>query len=228
MRQFLLFLTFFFSTLTYGQFAIICDKDGYTNVRTDSEKGNNIADKLQNGHLIYCLDDKGNWTNIDYLKNKKELNGYIYEGGYTLISNYQAIPMLTEENNLVKLAKDSIEVVIAQKTFDRSKHKYRYFKEAKDQIELIDNKKYWGTDGETPKTEYKSITVKIGQKVFELPFEALDNLYEPSLYNTQVNFNKKKNVIYIQSVNSDGAGAYEVIWKIESGIYKDRLIAYGF
>jgi hypothetical protein len=29
-------------------------------------------------------------------------------------------------------------------------------------------------------------------------------------------------------MNGDGAGAYEVIWKIESGVYKERLIAYGF
>ena len=29
-------------------------------------------------------------------------------------------------------------------------------------------------------------------------------------------------------MNSDGAGSYEVIWKIEKGVYKERYIAYGF
>jgi hypothetical protein len=29
-------------------------------------------------------------------------------------------------------------------------------------------------------------------------------------------------------LNGDGAGAYYVIWKIVNGVYKDRLIAYGF
>jgi len=29
-------------------------------------------------------------------------------------------------------------------------------------------------------------------------------------------------------MNSDGAGSYLVIWRIEKGTYKDRLVAYGF
>jgi len=29
-------------------------------------------------------------------------------------------------------------------------------------------------------------------------------------------------------MNSDGAGYYGVIWKIEKGVYKSRYIVYGF
>ncbi len=112
--------------------------------------------------------------------------------------------------------------------FDKSKHKFKYYKEADHQIELIDNKKYWGDDGEMPKREYQSIKIKVGQRIIELPKSALENLYEPSLALTQVNYDKENNIIYIQSMNSDGAGGYEVIWKIEKGIYKERFIAYGF
>jgi hypothetical protein len=117
---------------------------------------------------------------------------------------------------------------LTQKSFDKTKHKFKYFKDPTDQIELIDNNKYWGRDGGMPETEYQKITVKIGRKTITLPKEATANLFEPSIYNTQVNFDKVRNIIYIQSMNSDGAGAYDVIWKIENGIYKERFIAYGF
>ena len=100
-----------------------------------------------------------------------------------------------------------------------------FYKEYKDQLEYINNKKYWGTDGEIPKTEYKSIEIYIGIKNSR-PEIAIDNLFETSLYNTQVNHDKTNDVLYIQSMNSDGAGSYEVIWKIKKGVYKERYIAW--
>lgn len=61
-----------------------------------------------------------------------------------------------------------------------------------------------------------------------LPKNALEGLYEPALNNTQVNYDKQNDILYIQAMNSDGAGSYEVVWKIEKGTYKERYIAYGF
>ena len=86
----------------------------------------------------------------------------------------------------------------------------------------------WNTLIGIPTREYKSIEVNIGQRKMSLPKVAFENLYEPSLDHTQVNYDKTNDIVYIQSMNSDGAGGYEVIWKIEKGVYKDRFIAYGF
>jgi hypothetical protein len=47
-------------------------------------------------------------------------------------------------------------------------------------------------------------------------------------YTAEVYFDKASDIFYIQTMNSDGAGGYEVIWKVEKGIYKERLVAYGF
>lgn len=223
--------TFFWTLLScfaFGQFAIIHDQDGYCNVRSSSEKGNNIIDKLYNGHLVYALENNGNWTNIDFTKNNKELNGQVYKDRVILISSYLDIPILTNTKSQTVLKKDSLNVILNQQSFDRTKHKFTYNKEYNDQIQLIDNKKYWGTDGGIPKTEYKSVEVHIGNKKVTLPHKALENLYEISLNNTHVNYDQTNDIIYIQSMNSDGAGSYEVIWKIEKGVYKERYIAYGF
>ena len=115
-----------------------------------------------------------------------------------------------------------------KKSFEKSKHIFKYDKEEKDQIVLIDNKQYWGTDGEMPKTEYESIKLVVGGKGIVLPKSAFANLYEPNLSMTQVHYDKTNSILYILSENSDAAGSYEVIWKVEKGIYKERFIAYGF
>lgn len=224
---FTIFLTIL-SCFAFGQFAIIQDKDGYCNVRSSSEKGNNIIDILDNGHLVYVFENDGNWSNIDYSKSNKELNGQVYKDRLRLISSYMHIPILTKSKRQTVFKKDSLKIILTSQSFDRTKHNFTYSKENKDQVQLIDNKKYWGTDGGLPNTEYKSIEVYIGNTKVTLPNDALENLYEVSFYNCHVNYDKTNDIIYIQTMNSDGAGSYEVIWKVEKGIYKERYVAYGF
>ena len=86
----------------------------------------------------------------------------------------------------------------------------------------------FGTDGNIPKREYKSIQIEINNVKIELPNIALKNLYEPSLYNSKASYDEKKDILYILLSNSDGAGSYEIIWIIEKKKYKNRIEAYGF
>lgn len=211
-----------------GQFAVISDKDGYVNVRQDALKASAVIDSLRNGHLVYCFENKGNWTNIDYSKKTAYRNGYVYVDRYKVISSYPAIPVVGQTASSVRLSADSIDIIVTQKAFNKAGHTFGYFKDTPGIIELIDGKKYWGTDGGIPATEYAAITVKVGRKTINLPASAMQNLFEPNLYAAKVNFDKEGDVIYIQSMNGDGAGGYEVIWKIVNGVYKERFVAYGF
>ena len=230
MKHLALIIALFFSKFSYAQFfAVISDKDGYTNVRDDAKKESKLLDSLRNGHLIYVWgEDRGKWSSIDYLKKNSERHGFIYFDRHKSISDYPKIPLVAAPDSSVKLANDSIEVIVTQKRFDKKKHKYKYYKESPTEIEFIDNKQYWGTDGGLPKTEYYSIKIKIGRNVFVAPKLATQNLYEPNLDTVEVNYDKEKGMIYIQTMNSDGAGAYYVVWKFKNGVYQDRLIAYGF
>lgn len=228
MKHFILILPLLTSLYSFGQFAITSDKDGYTYIREKGAIDSKIIDSLKNGHLIYCFENAGNWINIDYTAKGKERNGYIYNNRVKFISDFNTFSIVNKTANAVTLLKDSIEIIVTESNFNKNKHHFKYHKENKDQIELIDNKQYWGTDGGMPKTQYQSITIKLGNKIIQLPQKATDNLFEPSLYTAQVNYDNHKNIIYIQSMNSDGAGAYEVIWKIENGVYKERFITYGF
>jgi hypothetical protein len=228
MKQQLTFVFLFVSVFSFGQFAIITDKDGSANIRADGNTSSRITDSLKNGHLVYCFENKGNWTNIDYSKKQKDLNGYVYKDRYKLVSDFAVIPVVTMNETAVKLKKDSIEITLTQRKFEKNKHRFKYFKEYPGQVELIDNKRYWGKDGGMPTTQYDKIIIKIGQRTITLPKEATEGLFEPGLATAEVFFDKQANTIYIQTMNSDGAGSYEVIWKIENGLYKDRLVVYGF
>jgi hypothetical protein len=228
MKQFITYLFLFCFSNLFGQFAIVNDNDSLLNVREDGQQNSKVVDKLQNGHLIYCFENKGNWTNIDYAKNGKELNGYIYKDRYKLISSFKTIPRTLNKENIVIFKSDSIQVTVTKSSFDKKKHKFKYVKEYPKQIELIDNKKYWGTDGEIPNEQFDKITIKIGQKIIELPKKSIESLYEPNIQSVKVYYDKSRNTYYIQSMNSDGAGSYFAIWKIDNDKYSDRLIAYGF
>jgi hypothetical protein len=228
MKQILTFTLLLLTSFCYGQFAIVNDNDSLLNVREDGTTNSKVVDRLQNGHLIYCFEDKGNWTSIDYKKNNKELNGYVYKDRYKLISNFPALTITKKTETSLTFKKDTLQVIISQGNFDKKKHTFKQFKDNPTQIELIDNKKYWGMDGGMPRTQFEKVILKVGQNTITLPKSALTGLYEPSIYSAEVNYDKLTDTIYIQTMNSDGAGSYFVIWKIEKGIYKDRLIAYGF
>lgn len=228
MKLFLTFIILFGCSFSFGQFAIVNDKDSLLNVRKDGQTGSKVVGKLQNGQLIYCFENKGNWTKIDYTKNGKKLNGYVYKDRYKLVSNFPALTVSKKTATSITFGKDTIEVTISQSKFDKKRHKFKYLKVYPDQIEQIDNKRYWGLDGGMPSAQFESIVIKVGQKAIKLPKNALEGLYEPSIYTAEVNYDNANDTFYIMTMNSDGAGAYGVIWKIEKGIYKGRLVAYGF
>ena len=228
MKNILTFILFLLTSICYGQFAIVSDKDSLLNIREDATTNSKIVDKLPNGHLIYCFEDKGNWTNIDYTKNNKELNGYIYKDRCKLISSFTALTITKKSKTSITLEKNTKQVIISQSNFEKKKHTFKYVKDYPTQIELIDNKQYWGMDGGIPRTQFEKVIIKVGQKIIILPKSALTGLYEPNIYSAEVNYDKQTDTFYIQTMNSDGAGSYLVIWKVEKGIYKDRLVAYGF
>jgi hypothetical protein len=228
MKQFLTLIFLFWFSFSFGQFAVVSDKDSLLNVREDGQPNSKVVDQLPNGHLIYCFEEKGNWTNIDYTKKSIELNGYVYKDRYKLVSSFPALTIFNKTPTSIILKRDTVEVTITQSKFEKKKHKFKYIKEYPDQIELIDNKKYWGKDGGMPTTQFESIVIRVGQKRIILPKNALEGLYEPSIYNAEVNYDIINDTFYIQTMNSDGAGSYEVIWKVEKGVYKDTFVAYGF
>jgi hypothetical protein len=224
-----LFVLAMFTKVSFGQLAFISDKDGYSNVRTKAKSGGKISGTLHNGDFVFCYEEvKGNWRNILYTMKNQELAGYVYQDKLKFISDYGRIPALTKQINHSTFGKDSIKIIVEAEKFDKSRFRVSYSKDSRSQIQFVNGKQYWGTDGEQPKTEYKSIVIIIANRKITFPLAAIENLFEPSINNTEVNYDSQNDILYIQSVNSDEAGGYEVIWRIEKGVYKDRYIFNGF
>lgn len=219
--------TFIMSQAIFGQFAIISDKDGFVNVRSTAEIGNNISDKLENGFVIYSFEPNGDWINVDYKKKGKESSGYIYKDRVKFITDFKKIVQKSNLGEIIKLGDENIKIEISGTNFIRKKHKLTFYKNT-DQLDKIDDLPIFGTDGNIPKKEYKSINIEINNEKIRLPNIALKNLYEPNLLFAGANYDEKNDILYIYSSNSDGAGSYEVIWVIEKKKFKERIEAYGF
>ena len=231
MKLLLLFLLI--SSYTFAQvnenyfFAVINDKDGYVNVRKEKSVHSKVLKKLDNNTLIFVLEydkaQEGNWI---YADNE----GYIYNDRVKWIHNFPQIAKgIVKENTIVFEGKE-IQVVLSTEKFDKSKHSFKYHKEYRDVIEKIDGKLFWGTDGNMPKREYKSIEVKIRGKQVSIPQSAYNDLYESYLYTefNSVHYDKDNDILYIVANNGDGAGAYMVCWQIEKGVYKGRKVGIPF
>ena len=225
---FLLFCQFVVAqVIEGGAFAVINDKDGYVNVRKEKSVHSKVLKKLDNNTLIFVLEydkaQEGNWI---YADNE----GYIYNDRVKWIHNFPQIAKGIAKGNTIVFEGKEIQVVLSTEKFDKSKHSFKYHKEYRDVIEKIDGKLFWGTDGNMPKREYKSIEVKIRGKQVFIPQSAYSDLYQPNLY-TGLNFvyyDKDSDILYIVANNGDGAGAYMVCWQIEKGVYKGRKIGIPF
>ena len=225
---FLLFCQFVVAqVIEGGAFAVINDKDGYVNVRKEKSVHSKVLKKLDNNTLIFVFEyDKAYYGNWIYADNE----GYIYNDRVKWIHNFPQIAKGIAKGNTIVFEGKEIQVVLSTEKFDKSKHSFKYHKEYRDVIEKIDGKLFWGTDGNMPKREYKSIEVKIRGKQVPIPKSAYNDLYESSLYIefNSVHYDKDNDILYIVANNGDGAGSYMVCWQIEKGVYKGRKVGIPF
>ena len=225
---FLLFCQFVVAqVIEGGAFAVINDKDGYVNVRKEKSVHSKVLKKLDNNTLIFVLEyDKDYYGNWIYADNE----GYIYNDRVKWIHNFPQIARGIAKGNTIVFEGKEIQVILSTEKFDKSKHSFKYHKEYRDVIEKIDGKLFWGTDGNMPKREYKSIEVKIRGKQVPIPKSAYNDLYESSLYIefNSVHYDKDNDILYIVANNGDGAGSYMVCWQIEKGVYKGRKVGIPF
>ena len=225
---FLLFCQFVVAqAIEGGAFAVINDKDGYVNVRKEKSVHSKALKKLDNNTLIFVfVYDKAHDGNWIYADNE----GYIYNDRVKWIHNFPQIAKGIAKGNTIVFEGKEIQVVLSTEKFDKSKHSFKYHKEYRDVIEKIDGKLFWGTDGNMPKREYKSIEVKIRGKQVSIPQSAYNDLYESYLYTefNSVHYDKDNDILYIVANNGDGAGSYMVCWQIEKGVYKGRKVGIPF
>ena len=216
--------------LTFGQFGIIADKDGFVNVRNSPNISNNIIDTLTNGQIVFCLEAEGEWLPTEYHLSRQNKSGYIHNSRVKFIDEFDNISYDLLTDSIITFKKDSIKLVITKTKFNPKNNELAYHKgDASNNemrwLEKINGNEIFGTDGNVPKNQYGQFTLTFGKDKIHLP---VDNLFEPNLDYTTVNFDSKTRTIYITAMNSDGAGGYAVLWIIENEKFKQRITTIPF
>lgn len=208
---------------SFCNFAVIVDKDGYVNVREKEFANSKIVGKIKSGEAVFIFEDLDtDWLNVSFDDNKK--SGFIHRSRIKYIKDLEKIASVDSHNYKAIFHLNNIDIDIETDDFDYESNK-KYFSEiAKEDytIQKYKGREMWGTDGTIPKTYYKSITVKIGNQEIEIPEKDIEDLFNPNNDYTECYYDKANNSIYIHLSNSDGAGSYVALFKIENGVYKGR------
>lgn len=213
----------------FAQFVEIVDKDGYVNLRRESNVKSEIVGQIKSGEIAYIFngDDFEQWQIVDYaIDSDSLLTGYIHQSRLKLLSSYEQIPAILSGENEAEFTLRNIEIKVKTEAFDydKNKHHIKTFQYAKYSIEKYKGQEIWGTDGTTPRTHYQSIIIKIDGKKIEIPEKERENLFNPNAESTTCYYDEKSKSLFITAMNSDGAGSYEVLFIIKNGKYLGRKI----
>ncbi len=181
---------------------------------------------------------KDNFLKMQEKDIRADLSQFTFGGISESLTKHKldALPLVGAKDNSIIFANDTTTVQITTGTFDPTKHKVTWY-EDKYAVKL-DNHAFWGTENTVPKQTITSIVAIIGNDTVTVPQTAFIDLYEPQLYYTDANGNKKtfcnvymsadKRKYYIYMVNGEGTGRYEVTWIIQDKHYLRRVVDWGF
>lgn len=216
-----------FSQKNFYGIYITKDPDGWVNIRNEGK----IIDKLANNHLVFVFDDiideNAPWISIEYQKDDSTKYGSIHQSRLKSVTDMQNLPVISKSDDSYSYKINNLKVQIDIRSFDLKNKKLEYSSDGP-WLEKINNKKIWGVENDLPKIQYENIEITENGKKYNLPKYAYDDLFEPSLDSTNVFYDNDTQILYIVSLNSDGAGGYLAAWKIKNGKYIDRLVVHGF
>ncbi len=205
-------------------FAIINDKDGYVNIRESRSITSRIVGKIKNDSIFsYDESDKSDWVRVypqDAEVESGGTAGFVHKSRILPLSTFKTIKNTLFFRDSCITRNDSLVVIIKSSSFNPAKHKLFYVDK---ELRKIDGKAFWGTDGEVPTKTISSLKIVKKGVAIPIPQSAIDNLYEPRFKTLKV-FAGSNDAIYIELDNSDGAGAYSIIWIVKGNKYFKKFI----
>jgi hypothetical protein len=206
-------------------YAVIKDTDKYVNIREDPNSHSAILGRINKYNVFSCQTNKSNWWKvlcIEYDSNHKPfwLQGFIHKSRVSFLTKWMTIKKENVYNDSCVFKNDDLIAVVKKTSFISNKHKI--IKKSQDLL-LIDGKGFWGTDGEIPKSSISKLRLIIKGKSIIIPNNAFNDLYEPRFKTLSICFGPE-NTIYVSMSNSDGAGAYTIIWIFKDNKYFSRYI----
>ena len=164
------------------------------------------------------------WIPIDVEKEDKTVFGFIHRSRLKPLSQFQRIPVAiqTEDKNRLVLESENLKVRIEVSRIAFDSEKAKALRDADRQI--------WGTDGGGAKFRYGQVSVTIDGESASVPENELEDLAQVNLQSpwTAAWFDAATETLYVEALNSDGAGAYGVVFRFVKGEFQDRKVAIPF
>lgn len=202
-----------------GQVAIIDDKDGYTNVRLKPDTKSEVLYKIKANQVFWFGQENYYSENVKWVLVEIPKNNYSLEcGSLDNLQGYVHKSKIKPLNTINKYIGTDLSFAYDTKPFSEENKIIDY---SDNWIIAINGLHPWGADGQKPKIEIEKLNVKIkGNKIY-VPQVLISDIYE---CDNNFNIYKVGKTFFIHQWNSDGAGAYEIVWVVtESGIIQ-RLV----
>jgi len=204
---------------SFGQVATIQDSDGWTSVRKAPGGKSLVIHKIYENEVF--------WYNREELIEEKEwISIYIPINDFSLgKSDPNFIKGFIHKSRLLPLEKlneysgEGFQFEYLLSEFDSTGRIIE--KENGKWIVAIDGRPVWGEDGNFPKTQVNDIKVTIEKMEIQVHPVFYADIFE---CNREVSVYKNDETYFVYQLNSDGAGAYEIVWVFDKKGLKQRLI----
>lgn len=212
-------LTILVCQTTTGQVATIQDKDGWTNVRKSPGRQSEIIQKIhENQVFLYNPDvseEMQDWVSVYIPKNNFSLGKSEPDFIVGFIHRSRLLPL----EKLKEYSKEEFSFQykigpfnIENRVIDKQDDKW---------VTAIDGRPVWGTDGGLPRTQVNGIQLKIEGKEIEIHKVFFSDIYE---CDNKFTVYKNRDTYFVYQWNSDGAGAYVIVWVLDKMGVKQRFI----
>lgn len=244
MRTLLTMSLLLISSASFAEFGKVVDPDGYVNVRQAKSSSSKIVGRVSSGDFVFIDDEDryDKWLFSEPSYDGSDSSGYIHNSRIKFINQNDEgrgteIYMSAFDQSKSKIQfsneNNSVKVTIQAEKFNYPANKHIFTKQYvsgnRDEGFYLTHYKgqdFWGTDGSEPKNtnHYKSINVKLGSRIIDLPNSEIESLFNVNLRRTKVYFDPSTESVYISAMEGDGAGTYRVLFAIEKGQYKGKTV----
>lgn len=214
-----IFLALFASPTLSAQLAIIQDPDGWTNLRKAPAGKSDVILKVYENHVFWYdiedIEEGQEWISIYLPKNDYSLGQHKPDYITGFIHKSRLLPL--KGLDLYDGKDFKFEYQLGD--FDSTN---RYIDRVDGNwIVAIDGRPVWGTDGNLPVIQVNKINFSFDGREFEIHRSLFSDIYE---LNSIVSIYRKGETFFVHQRNSDGAGAYEIVWVINKSGLQQRLV----
>lgn len=218
----ILFLSF--DTIAHT-FALIQDKDGFSNVRNKPSLSAKVINTVKNQELVRCVSTDES-PKFCYINSNKGKSGYIYKDRLDFFKDYKKLNLVDYNINNAKFKGNDIEVIISANS-NSGGNNFKEIKTKSGSRVILNGSEVYGTDDSLPDQRFsqlRSIIVKSKQGKVIIDKREVEGFFFPSIGLNNQNelgdfqiFSLENKIYILNTFNNGGAGEYNVGFYINNG-----------